>query len=134
MPCSFHASSMSSALTYPVKHVCTWIGQITLAKKLHKLNMFRVNGMWQYGTVDDDGDDEDGEESPQANDYVQQRAPQGLVPSILHHGQMFSFQELQEGLNSLRIHIDQGLDNLNMHMDTRLDHLQTHMDTKLDHF
>jgi len=56
--------------------------------------------------VDDDDDDEDGEEPPQAEDHVHE--PVAPVP---HHGQMFSFQELQEGLNSLRIHIDQRLDN-----------------------
>jgi len=67
--------------------------------------------------------DEDGEEPPQAGDHVQQPAPEGLVPPVPHHGQMFGFQELQKGLNGLRIHIDQRLDNLNMHMDTRLDNL-----------
>ena len=78
-------------------------------KTLHKLNIFRVNGMWQYGMVDDDNDDdddEDGEEPPQAGDHVQQPTPKGLVPPVPHHGQIFGFQELQEGLNSLRIHID----------------------------
>jgi len=89
--------------------------------------------MWQYGTADDYDDDQDGEEPPQAGDHVQQPGPEGLVPPVPHYGQMFRFQELQEGLNSLRIHIDQRLDNLNIHMDTRLDHLQTHMDTRLDH-
>jgi len=79
--------------------------------------------MWQYGMVDDDDNDKDGEEPPQADNHVQQPAPQGPVPPVPHHGQMFSFQELQEELNSLRIHIDQGLDNLNMQMDTKLDHL-----------
>jgi len=33
-------------------------------KKLHKLNIFHVNDIWQYGTVDNDDDDEDGEEPP----------------------------------------------------------------------
>jgi len=52
-------------------------------KTLHKLNIFRVNGMWQYGTTDDgndDDDDEDGEGPPQAGDHVQQPTPEGLVP------------------------------------------------------
>jgi len=60
-------------------------------KTLHKLNIFHVNDIWQYGMVDDDDDDEDGEEPPQAEDHVHEPAPQGLVP---HHGQMFGFQEL----------------------------------------
>jgi len=51
-----------------------------------------VNGMWQYGTIDDDNDDEDGEEPLQAGE--------GLVPLIPHHGQMFGFQALQEGLST----------------------------------
>jgi len=69
--------------------------------------------MWQYRTIyDDDGDDEGGKEPPQAEDHVYQPAPQGPVPPIPYHDQMFGFQELQEGLNSLRIHMDQRLDNL----------------------
>jgi len=114
-----------------VKHVCTWIKQIILAKKMHKLNIFHVNGMWLCRTIDeDDDDDENGEEPPQADDHVQQPVSQEPIP---HHGQMFGFQELQEGLNSLRIHINKRLDNLNMYMDTRLDHLQTHIDAIFDH-
>jgi len=39
----------------------------------------------QYGTADDDND-EDGEEPPQVGDHVQQPTPEGLVPLIPHHG------------------------------------------------
>lgn len=65
MSCSFHASSISLASTYHVRHVCTCGGHTFSRKKLHKLNIFQLNRMWQHVTVD-----EEDEEPPQANEHA----------------------------------------------------------------
>ena len=60
-------SYMFAAWTYPSRHLCTWTSQIILLKK-HYTNWKYLK--WQYGMVDDDG--EDNEEPPKLDYDIQQ--------------------------------------------------------------
>ncbi|KAL2322066.1 hypothetical protein Fmac_026445 [Flemingia macrophylla] len=80
-------------------------------KYLKKLNVVKVNGVWQHGTVHrDDDENAHDEDQPMPDDHVADIRQQSPVQ---HDSQMLSqiwtyIQRLQEGLNNLNITVNTG--------------------------